>query len=72
MGGRMDGRRGGKIRGDEPWDCVSWRGGGKEEWEGTRTGSRVMRENMGRLEQSGVVDGRQSGVSNMWTDGCIF
>ena len=72
LGGRMDGRRGGKIRGDEPWECTSWRGGGKEEWEGMRTGSGAERENIGRLEQSGVVDGRQSGASIMWRDGCIL
>ena len=71
LGGRMDRRRGGKIRGDESWECASWRGGGKEEWEGTRTWSGVARENMGRFEQSGAVDGRKSGASNMWMDECI-
>ena len=45
----MDGSRGGKIQGDESWECASWRGGGKEEWEGTITGSVAARQNMGRI-----------------------
>ena len=30
LGERMDGRRGGMIRGNEPTECVGWRGGGQE------------------------------------------
>ena len=66
LGGRMDGRRGEMIRGDEPRECTRCKGGGKEEWEGTRTGSGAMSEKVGSLEQSSVVDGGQSGASILW------
>ena len=54
---RMDGRRGGMIRGNELREYVGWRGGGQEEWKGRRIGNEAMRKE-GRLEQSSVVDGR--------------
>ena len=68
---RMDGRIGGMIRGNELSECIGWRGGGQEEWQGMRIGNEAMSKE-GRLEQSNVVDGRQSGASSVWRDGCII
>ena len=54
LGERMDGRRGGMIRGNEPIECIGWRGGGQEEWQGTRNRNKAMSEKVGRLEQTSV------------------